>query len=184
MSLVPSVAHSRDGTSYYSASTHRQSSGRVQLGTQILAHDTSLMPSLIPFPPLNLFLDLLASVEIFEETQPQSITSTSQAPGPRNEDINSYEGGPMISGDPCPPAIENVHTEETESECTTVESSKPHRFALASAPETTSTQIPGPGALETSSTQIPGLSAPETSTQIPGLGEPPTEGEGERLIIT
>jgi len=123
------------------------------------------------FLPLNLFLDLLASEEILEETQPQSITSTSQAPGPRNEDINSYEGGLMISGDPCPPAIENVRTEETETECATVERSWPHRFASASAPETSSTQIPGPGALE-------------TSTQIPGLGEPPAEGEGECLIIT
>lgn len=158
MSLVPSIAHSRDGTSYYSAPTHRRNSGRVQHATQIVAH-ASLMPSFIPFLPLkNLFLDLLASVEILEETQPQSITSTSQAPGPRNEDINSYEGGLMISGDPSPPAIENVHTEESESECATVESSWPHRFSLASAPE--------------------------TSTQIPGPGEPPAEGEGERLIIT
>ena len=184
MNLVPSIAHLQDGTSYYSAPTHRRSSSRIQHATQILARDTSLMPSLIPFLPLNLFLDLLASVEVLEETQPQPITSTSQAPSPRNEDINSYEGGLMISGDPSPPAIENVHTEESESECATVESSWPHRFALTSAPKTNSTQIPGPGALETSSTEIPGLSAPETSTEIPGLGEPPAEGEGKRLIIT
>jgi len=32
-------------------------------------------------------------------------------PGPRDKDINTDEGGPTISGDRCPPAIENVHTE-------------------------------------------------------------------------
>ena len=117
---------------------------------------------------LFLLLDLLASAEIREETQPQSVTGTFQAPGP-SEDVNTYEGGPTISGDRCPPAIENVHTEipmtngmtgllnfkdsmssvmfsesskEIEPERATAESSWPHRFASASASATGSLPPP------------------------------------------
>ena len=120
---------------------------------------------------LFLFLDLLASAEIREETQPQSVTGTFQAPGPR-EDINTYEGGPTISRDRCPPAIENVHTEilmtngmtvcsilkdsmssvmfsesseEIEPERATAESSWPHHFASSTS---TTSGTPPPIALE------------------------------------
>ena len=52
---------------------------------------------------------MLASAEIREDTQPQSVTGPFQAPG--SEDINTYDGGLTISRDRCPPTIENVHTE-------------------------------------------------------------------------
>ena len=69
------------------------------------------MPSPIPLLPFFLFLDLLASAELREETQPQSVTGAFQAPSPSDEDINTYESGLMISGDRCAPATEDVHTE-------------------------------------------------------------------------
>ena len=74
-------------------------------------HDISLMPSPTPLLYLFLFLDLLSSAEIREETQLQSVTGASQAPGTKEEDINTYEGSRMILGDYCLPGIENVHIE-------------------------------------------------------------------------
>lgn len=62
----------------------------------------------MPFPS-SLLLTLLASVGLREETLPRSITGTFQAPGPRDEDINTYQVGLM--GDSRLPAIENVHPE-------------------------------------------------------------------------
>lgn len=125
-----------------------------------------------PHPLLSLFKfsfsDRLASAEIEGETHPQPVTSTFQAPGPRDEDTNTYEGSLMISGDTCPPAIENAHTEmstnsvavfpnskdsispvmfpasseEIEPERATAESSWPHHFASAGASATSSTPPP------------------------------------------
>jgi len=132
----------------------------------------NVFPIPIPLLSVFLFLDLLASAEIREETQPQSITGTFQAPGPSDNDINTYEGGLKISRDRRLPAIEDVHpevpatngmtalpnskdfmssvmfsesSEEIEPERTTVESSWPHRFTSASALATNSTQLPGVG---------------------------------------
>jgi len=103
------------------------------------------MPSPLALLPLFLFLDLLASAEIREEAQPQSIAGTFQGPDPRGEDINTYESGVMISSDPCPPVIESDLTEmpttnsmfvflnSEEPECGAVENSWPHRFASATS---------------------------------------------------
>ena len=103
---------------------------------------------------------MLASAEIRKETQPQSVTGTFQAPGPGDENIKTYGGGLVISGDRRPRAIEDVNTEmpttntmatvlnsidtvssmvfperseEIGPERATAESSWPHRFASASA---------------------------------------------------
>ena len=129
-------------------------------------HHTFLIPSPIHLLSSSLFLDSLASAKIREETQPQPIPGT---PLPRDENINTYEGGLMISGEPCPPAIGTVQTEvpttegmivllnskdsmssvmfsesseEIEPECAKVESSRPHRFALASTPANSGTPPP------------------------------------------
>ena len=121
------------------------------------------MPSPIPIPILSiLFLDLLASAEIREETQLQSVTGTSQAPGPRDNDMDTSESG----RNRCHSVIENVHVEMrttnsmtvlfdsedfmssvmfsagSELERSTVESPWSHRVASESAPATSNTPLP------------------------------------------
>jgi len=127
--------------------THCRSSGRVSNSGG--HHDTFLMPSPIPLLSLFSFLDLLASAPIRED-QSQPITGTFQVVGTRDNDINTYEGGPMFSGDRCATAIENVRAEirttnsmpVCHTERATVESSWPHRPASPSAPVTSSTPLP------------------------------------------
>ena len=119
------------------------------------------MPFPVPIPSSILFIDLLASAEIREEAQPQSVTGPSQAPGPRDNEMDTDEGG----HDRCPSVIENVDVEilttnsmsvlldskeftslamfsaggESEQ---TVESPWSHCFASANARATISTPLP------------------------------------------
>jgi hypothetical protein len=77
------------------------------------AHSMAICP-LSPFTSLaHLISQFTASVEVQGQPQSHCMAPTCKRPGARNEEICVHEGSLTISGDRCPPAIDNVQAEIT-----------------------------------------------------------------------